>query len=291
MSVAVTGASGQLGRRVAELLLDRLEPQEVVLVTRRPEALADLAARGADVRHGDFDDPAGLTAALAGVERLLLISADVVGKRVEQHRAAIQAARAAGVRHVAYTSCPDPREGNPAFVAADHRATEQVLRDSGLEWTILRHNMYADYQVPAVAQAIAAGRLVTNAGNGATAYVWRDDCAAADAAVLAGAGHEGRIYDITGPEPVDADKLAAIASELSGADVEVVRVDDDAWVAGLVAAGTPEDVARGLATLGAAARDGWLEAPSTAVEELTGRPPRSLRDLVAEQRALVASST
>jgi NAD(P)H dehydrogenase (quinone) len=290
MSVAVTGASGHLGHRVAGLLLDGIDPDEVVLVTRRPEALADLAARGADVRRGDFDDPVALADAFAGVERVLLISTDVVGRRVEQHRAAIDAARSAGVRHVAYTSFVDPSEENPAFVAPDHRATEQALRASGLEWTILRHNVYADYQVGAVAQAIAGGRLVTNAGGRGAAYVWRDDCAAAAAAVLAGDGHEGRTYDITGPEAIDADDLAAIASELSGVAVEVVRVDDDALVAGMVAAGQPEGAARALATFGAATRDGRLEAHSSAVEDLTGRPARSLRDLLAHQRALLVAA-
>jgi NAD(P)H dehydrogenase (quinone) len=287
MSVAVTGASGHLGRRVTELLLDRLDPSEVVAITRRPEALSDLAA---DVRRGDFDDPATLVAAFSGVERVLLISADVVGRRVAQHRSAIDAAAVAGVSHVAYTSIANPAEGNPAGVVPDHRATEQALRDSGLAWTFLRNNIYAEYQIPTAADAVAARRLVTNAGDGRTAYVSREDCAAAAAAVLATDGHEGRAYDITGPDAVSADDLAAIAAELAGVEVEVVRLEDEAYVAGMVEAGLPESAARLFASFGTAAREGWLDDASPAVEDLTGRPPRPLRDVLAAHRAELAAA-
>ena len=132
MTIAITGASGQLGRRAAELLLDAVAPGEVVLITRSPDGLADLAARGADVRHGDFGVPGSLPDAFAGVDRVLLISTDVVGQRVEGHRAAITAAATAGVRHIAYTSIPQPVADNPAAVVPDHAATEEALRDSGV---------------------------------------------------------------------------------------------------------------------------------------------------------------
>jgi NAD(P)H dehydrogenase (quinone) len=280
MNIAVTGASGQVGRRTAELLLDAVDPGEVVLVTRSPDALADLAARGADVRHGDFSVTGSLPDAFASVDRMLLISTDVVGARVEGHKAAIAAAAAAGVRHIAYTSIPEPVADNPAAVVPDHAATEEALRSSGVAWTFLRNNLYADMQVQAVQRAAAAGRLVTNSGDGGTAYVARDDCAAAAVGVLTGDGHEGRAYDITGPEALTAHDLAVLAGGVAGGAVEVVAVDDQAYINGMVSAGMPEPVALMLASFGAASRLGYLDTVSTAVRDLTGRQPTALRDLV-----------
>jgi NAD(P)H dehydrogenase (quinone) len=276
-TIAVTGASGHLGRRVAELLLEKGE--RPVLLTRDPAALDDLAARGADVRRGDFSDIAGMTAALAGVDRLLLISIDVIGpQRIALHGQAIEAARAAGVKHIAYTSLPRPDAENPAGVAPDHRATEQALRDSGLDWTFLRNNIYADFQIPTAVQAAASGQLVTNSADGASAFVTRDDCAAAAAAVLASDGHVGQTYDITGPEAIDAAALAALTADISGTPVEVVHVDDAAYTAGLVAAaGLPEEAAALYASFGASAREGWASEVTTAVFDLTGVEPTPLR--------------
>ncbi len=215
---------------------------------------------------------------------MLLISAVDLGRRAGQHRAAIEAAEAAGVRHVLYTSIPNPESGTAA-AAPSHLATEQALRDSGLAWTFLRNNLYAEFQVPVVAQAIESGRLVTSAGDGRTAYVSRDDCAAAAAAVLVQDGHAGRAYDITGPDAIGPQELAALAAELGGRPVEVVQVDDDALIAGMVGSGTPEFVARIVASFPAAAREGLLGSVSSAVEDITGMPARSLRDVVAAHLA------
>ncbi len=290
MVVAITGASGHLGRKTAELVVDRLDPSDLVLLTRTPEALADLADRGAAIRRADFDEPASIRDALQDVERVLLISATELGHRVQQHRDAIEAAQHAGVRHVIYTSIPNPVKENPAGVVPDHSATEAALEASGLAWTFLRNNLYAEYQVPGAAQAIATGRLVTNAAGGRTAYVSRDDCAAAAAAVLTSTGHENKSYDITGPQSVSAEELAALAGEIAGRSIEVVHVDDDAFVAGLTGAGMPEVVARLFASFGASTRDGFLEGVSSAVETLTGEAPRSLRTVLTAARGdLVAA--
>ena len=183
-----------------------------------------------------------------------------------------------------YTSIPEPAENNPAAAAPSHRATEQAMHDSGLDWTFLRNNLYAEFQAPVVEQAIASGQIVTSAGDGRVAYVSRDDCAAAAAAVLVEDGHERQAYDITGPEAIGPQELAALAAELGGRPVEVVRVDDEALIAGMVAGGLPEVRARTLATFVAAAREGYLDSVSGAVEELTGRPPRSLRDVIGAIR-------
>jgi NAD(P)H dehydrogenase (quinone) len=278
MRIVITGAAGQLGRLTTAAALERVAPSDLILVTRRPGELADLAERGATVRAGDFDDPGSLPAAFAGGERLLLISTDALGRRVEQHRAAIDAAVASGIRSIAYTSIVNPSDSNPSAVAAEHRETEELIRASGLEWTFLRNAIYADLQVHDAAAAIASGKLLTNAGDGRTALVAREDCAAAAAAVITSDGHEGKAYDITGPEALSVDDLAAVFAELGDRPVEPVRLDDDAWVAAMVEhAGMPEPIARTYSTFGIATRCGFSAAVSSSLDELTGRAPQSLR--------------
>ena len=280
MTIAITGASGQLGRLVADQLLTTVDPAEVVLLTRDPAKLADYAERGADVRAADFGKPEELVDAFAGVERVLLISTDVVGARVEGHRAAIDAALKAGVRHLAYTSVPEPTPDNPAGVVADHAATEDALRESGLAWTMLRNNLYADMQVDSVAQAAATGQLVTNTGDGGAAYVTRTDCAAVAAGVLTSEGHEGKAYDVTGPHAYTANDLAELATQKSGKPVEVVQVDDEAYITGLVSAGLPDFVAPLLASFGTATRLGKLATVTDVVEQIGGRKPTPLSALI-----------
>jgi NAD(P)H dehydrogenase (quinone) len=285
MTIAITGAAGQLGRLTAQLVLDRVEADEVVLVTRRPEAIAELADAGATVRLGDFDRPESLPGAFAGVDRLLLISVDVLGNRVAQHTAAIDAAVAAGVGHVLYTSGLNAGSELPLVVSYDHGATEQAIRDRGLRWTALRMGLYAESQVAAAARAVASGHLVHNNGDGATAYVSREDCAAAAAAALAGEGHEDRVYDITGPELVTQAQVAALAAEISGRPVVPVVIDDEEATQNLIAVGLPADTATAIASFGTAIREGVLDAVSTHVEDLTGRRPRSLREVLLAHRS------
>jgi NAD(P)H dehydrogenase (quinone) len=292
MSIVITGASGHLGRATAGMVLERMPASEVILTTRHPEEISDLAARGAEVREADFERPETLVGAFEGGEKLLLISTDAVGARVDQQRAAIEAAGKAGIRHVIYTSYLNPVEDNPAAVTADHRETEAVLRESGLAWTALRNGLYAEYQVPAGAQAIATGRLVHNNGDGETAYVSREDCAAAAAAVLSTESHDGEAYDIAGPRPLSQDDVAALLSEVSVRPVEAVSVDDEQFVQGLAAYGMPEPAARSIATFGRAIREGFISEASGAVENLTGRPPRSLREVFeAHRRDLIQGVT
>ena len=291
MTIAITGAAGHLGRLTAQQVLDRVPPGEVVLVTRRPDAIADLADAGAIVRHGDFDEPASLPAAFAGVDRVLLISTDVLGNRVAQHTAAIEAAAAAGVRHVIYTSIVNAGSELPLVVSHEHGATEQAIRDRGLRWTALRNGVYAEFQVGAAARAAASGQLVHNSGDGATAYVSREDCAAAAAAVLATDGHEDRAYDITGPELVTQAQFAALVADITGRPVTAVAIDDDAATQGLVAAGVPAEAAPAYASFGTAIREGVLDGVSPAVEDLTGRAPRSLRHVLEAHRSELEETT
>ena len=280
MTYAITGASGHLGRLTAEALLHRVEPDEFVLITRTPDRLADLAVRGVDVRAGDFTRPGTLGAAFDGVNDLLLISTDAVGARVPQHQAAVEAAAKAGVRRIVYTSVPEPTADNPAFVVADHAATEAALRESGIRWTVLRNNLYAEYQLDALQHAAASGRYVTNTGAGRAAYVTRTDCAAAAAGALVSREVDDSALDVTGPRALDAQDMAHLAAGLGARPVEVQVLDDDAYTASLVTAGVPEPLAVGLASFGAAIRLGHLAAVTDTVRRLSGAAPTPIEALL-----------
>ena len=267
MSLAITGASGQLGRLVAAELSD----EDLILLTRDPSKLD--GARALDFHSATPE-------AFAGVTRLLLISGSEVGSRVDGHKQAVDAAVAAGVQFIAYTSIPNPSDSNPIFVAAEHRATEEHIRASGVAWAFLRNNIYVEMQAGALQAAAATGRLVTNGGP--TGFVARADCARAAAAVLRGGDHDGREYDITGPEALGPAELAVIFSELAGKEITAVQVDDEAFAAGLVEhAGMPEEIAEVISTFGTGARLGYSAVVSTAVKDLTGRDPLTLRDILA----------
>jgi NAD(P)H dehydrogenase (quinone) len=273
MKYGITGASGTLGRLTTEALLKRVPASDVVLITRDPSKLD-----GADVRAGDFGDPGSLD--FSGIDRLLIISTDTVGTRVEAQKAAIDAAVAAGVQRIAYTSVTNPSHNNPAFVVPDHRATELHLIASGARYTILRNAIYSEMYLLSAPGVIAGGTLAVNWGDGRAVNVSRHDCAEVAAAVLAGNDHDDRIYDITGEEAFDADALAALYGELSGNPVTVAQLDDDAWIAA-TAAHMPDAGARAYATLGQAQRLGYQGFVSTAVRDITGNAPRSLREVLA----------
>jgi NAD(P)H dehydrogenase (quinone) len=292
MKVIVTGASGQLGRLVAEHLLDRLSPAEIILVSRRPHALADFADRGVDVRRGDFDDPESLPDAFAGGDRMLLISTMSVGQRVEQHRNAIEAAAAAGVQHVVYTSTTNPAPSHPCGdVVDEHRVTEELLQRSGLAWTVLRNAAYAELQVPLGAIAVTYGKLVTNAGTGRVAPISRADCAAVAAIVLTTEGHVGRTYELTGPEAVSQADIAALLTEVTGHPVQVIQSGDRRLQWGLTRLGTPKPVARMIVQLGVATREGYFDVVDPAFETLAGRRPRTLREILVENRGELTAQT
>ncbi|HUE95262.1 MAG TPA: NAD(P)H-binding protein [Longimicrobiaceae bacterium] len=270
--IIVSGASGQLGGLVVEELLGHgVSADRLILVSRTPEELERYAAMGATVRFGDFTQPESLVDAYAGGSRMLLISISTLGERPRLHGNAIEAAVAAGVRHIAYTSFVDA-DDNPSPLAADHRETEALLRQSGVAWTMLRNQLYMDGLVGRAAGMVADGRVEVRSGEQGTAYVARADCAAAAAAVLTQPGHENQVYDITGPEVIGTAELARIAAEVAGTPIEVVET------AAGVAGGPP-----------APAANPSFEVVSTAVTDLTGRAPISAQAMLeANREALLA---
>jgi NAD(P)H dehydrogenase (quinone) len=283
----ITGASGHLGRRVVELLLER-GAGPLIATTRSPAKLADLAARGVDVRAGDFDDPAAMAAAFRGARRALLVSTDAVdrpGRRRDQQAAAVRALAAAGVDHIVYTSCPSPYDGSPVGVVPDHLATERAIEAAGTDYTILRNNLYAEVILYTLPQAVASGQLVDSKGDGRIAWVWRDDCARAAAAALAAPTTGRRVLDITGPAALTSAELAAIAADLTGRPVSHISIPRDAQIAGMIEHGLPAPVAALMASFDAGAAIGDLAATSANVEALTGTAPRTVRAFLEAHRA------
>lgn len=286
-TLLVTGASGQMGRRVVELLLEA-NAGKIIAGTRNPEKLADLQGRDVEVRKVDFDDPEGLVSAFAGVDRLLIISTDVVDgtdRRIRQHTNAVRAAEAAGVKHVLYTSLVNPGPESPISLAPDHHATEEALKASSLEWTVLRNNVYTDGLLQSLPRAIETGQLVAAAGTSGVGFVTREDCSRAAAAALASESSGRNVLDITGPALVTRAEIAQIASEISGRTVEYIAIEAASLKAGLQAAGLPEPIANLIVSFDQGAADGTLAVASNAVEELTGKPAQSVRDFLLANRA------
>jgi NAD(P)H dehydrogenase (quinone) len=286
MSLIVTGAAGHLGRLVTERLLQQVAPEQLVLVTRTPEALRECRARGAEVRYGDFDKPASLRDAFAGGSRMLLISTDAVGRRVLQHRAAINAAAEEGIDQVVFTSFVNPVVTNPAGRPAwEPGLTEALLHRSGLAWTVLRFGTFAELVLPPAATAVQNGRLITNNGDGRIVPISRRDCAEAAAIVLTTDGHIGETYEITGAEALSPTDLVELYTDLSGKQVKVVQLSDAMLTEVLAGIGTPLPTVLSLVAFGRAVRLGYFDVIDPTCERLTGHPPMSLRDVLIAHRA------
>jgi NAD(P)H dehydrogenase (quinone) len=288
----VTGAAGNLGRLVVERLLET-KAGPIIATTRTPEKLADFAKRGVEVRAADYNEPESLVKAFTGAARLLLISTGDLfpeGLRLKQHRAAVQAAVAAGVKHVVYTSGPAPHPTQPGSLINDHFWTEQALAASPLEWTILRHHIYTDFLVGTLATALKFGVLSGSAGDGGNNYVTRADCARADAAALVADFSGRRILDVTGPGPVTGAELAGLASELAGRPLRYQSVSRTEHEQMLLCVGLPPFLVEALAAFDQAQARGFLAIRSPAVLELTGKTPTSVREYLATQRAALTAS-
>lgn len=294
----VSGASGALARQAIELLLRQRPDAPLIAATRHPDALADLAARGVSVRFADFDLPLSLDAAFAGASRMLLVSTNTTEgseRRIAQHRQAIEAAQRQGLRHLAYTSFATAGAAQPGPVAADHAATERLLRDSGLGFSLLRNAFYAEILLMTLPLACASGQLPCAPGRGRMTWVARADCAAAAAAALLD-GFEGRrVCTIAGEESLDAHALAALASQVSGVPVEAVEAPPDQLAQAWSRCGAAAGMAALFAGLDRATAQGEMEIPNSdlraLLNALPGRVPTSLREFLQAHRAALWPST
>ena len=283
----VTGAAGNLGRIAVEELLAR-GATRVIAGSRDPAKLADLAGRGVETRKIDFDDPASLAAGFAGVERVLIISTGDIGRRVAQQTAAVEAARAASVKHIVYTSAPAARPDADAGLNPEHYWTEVAIAASGLDFTILRNHMYAENNLMDLPQAAASGQLFGLIGDRGTAYVTRADAARTAAGALLSA--QGKtVEDVTGPAPVTNAERATLVSELTGKPVALIPLAPADLKGGMVAAGLPEGFAEALVAFQRDAVSGHHGVVTDVVERYTGRGPQPLADFLrANSAALTA---
>ncbi|MGB7484109.1 SDR family oxidoreductase [Castellaniella ginsengisoli] len=276
MTIAITGATGQLGRLIVERLKTRVEPARLRALVRTPAKAADL---GIQALEADYDRPSTLAAALAGVDTLMLVSSSEVGRRTAQHRHVIEAARAAGVRRIVYTSLLRA-DTSALSLAGEHRDTERMLKDAGLGWTILRNGWYTENYMGSVAGALAGGELVGTVGQGRIASASRADYAAAAAVVLTEAGHEKQTYELAGDTAYTLEELAAELSRQTGRTIPYRHVSEADYAAFLAAHGLPPELARAIASWDAEASRGALYDDGRRLSRLIGRPTTPLADSV-----------
>jgi NAD(P)H dehydrogenase (quinone) len=290
--ILVTGASGKLGRLVLDALLKRGVPaSNIIATTRDVTKLADYAAKGIAVRGADFNDPASVKEAFTGADRVAIISTDAIdgnGTRVKQQTGAVAAAKEAGVKHIIYTSMPNPHVGSKVTFEADHRLTEEAVKASGLTYTILRNAWYQENLFMNLPQVLASGTWYTSAGQGKVSHIARQDCADALAAALASDSVESRVYTLTGPEGLTTDEIAKLASDATGKPIAVVHLTDEQLAGGMKAAGVPDYLVPFLVGFDANTREGGADMVTSDVELLTGRKPRSLHAFLQDNKALLA---
>jgi NAD(P)H dehydrogenase (quinone) len=281
MKIAITGATGQFGSLVIESLLKTVPVGDLVVSVRNPDKASDLKARGVEVRHGDFDQPETLDVAFAGVDRLLIVSADGDNEtRIRQHKAAIDAAVKAGVGFIAYTSVGDA-EKSELFLAEVHRVTEEAIRATGIPFSFLRNNWYMENEVGSIQGAVAGAPWVTSAGSGKVGWAARGDYAEAAANVLTGKGHENTVYELSG-KPLTQDELTKIISEVVGKVIKVMQVDDEAYAKIMAEVGVPEPALPFVVAIQRGIREGWLDIESGDLENVLNRPVTPLADVIRD---------
>lgn len=300
--IIISGASGDLGRRVTGLLLAADPGRELILTTRTPEKLAHLESSTVQVRLSDYQHPNTVRDAYEGGDVLFLISGLNLGRRVSEHRGAIAAALHAGVGHVVYTSVGGVQPGNPALSAIDHCQTESDLRESGLKYTFLRNALYAEIVSNIlIAPAVPSGILSQATGDGCLAPVAKDDVARSAATCLMNPErHEGRAYEITGPELVDFHRIAATASEVHSTPIEYRPITSQERLAFFDAVGIPRTydptmpaspdghhwASDELVSAEMAIAEGFQAVQSLHVKQITGRDPEPLRSVMERVRAI-----
>lgn len=279
--IAITGATGHLGRLTLQALLQRGIPAEqIVALVRAPAKAADLTEQGVQVRQADYHQPDTLRSALQGVQKLLLISTSDFNDRVGQHRNVIEAAREAGVGLLAYTSGLN-MDTSTMLLAADHQATEGLLRESGLPYVLLRNGWYSENYTNTLAQTLASGAMLGSGGEGPITLAARQDLAEAAAAVMATDGHENKVYELGGDEALTLSEIATAIGQQSGQTVVYQDLPLDALTQVYVGAGLPEPMAGLFADSAAAIGRGEWATDSGDLRRLIGRSTTSFTDVLA----------
>lgn len=277
--IALTGATGQLGQFVVEELLKTVAAKQIVAIVRNPAKAEALSKQGVLVRQADYGDQAALTQALAGVDKLLLISSSEVGQRAAQHRNVIAAAKAAGVKFIAYTSLLHA-DKSPLGLHVEHVETEKMLAESGIPYALLRNGWYSENYLASAPAALAHGVFIGAAGNGKIASATRADYAAAAARVISEEGHAGKVYELAGDNGWTLTELAALLSKASGKSVVYQDLNEADFAAALKEVGLPDVFANLLADSDAGAAKGGLFDDSKTLSKLIGRPTTPIADSV-----------
>lgn len=277
-NILVTGATGGLGKAVVDNLLKTISPDSISVLVRDPAKAADLQAQGVAVKQGDYNDYASLVAAFQGVDKLFLVSSNDIPNRVPQHTNAVNAAKEAGVKHVVYTSFQRKTEdGSSAAwsIAEAHLATEKLLKESGLTYTILKNALYLDVLPLFMGPVLDTHTLYLPAEGGKVPYASRADMGAAGAAVLTGTDHENQSYDISNDTSYSFSDIAKILSDLSGTSIQYVSPTAEEFGTALAAAGVPAGAIELTASFCVAIAHGEFDFPATDLEKLLGRKPES----------------
>lgn len=277
--IAITGASGQLGRLVIKQLLEKVPASDIVALVRDVNKVTDLSAKGVQVKAADYNQPEELASALQGVDKVLLISSSEVGQRAAQHRNVIDAAVKAGVKLVAYTSLLHA-DKSPLALAAEHQQTEALLKESGLPHVLLRNGWYTENYAASIPAALEHGVFIGSAGEGKITSATREDFAAAAVAVLTQEGQAGKVYELAGDEPYTLAELAAEISKQSGKNIGYQNLSEAEFTAALVSAGLPDVFAQIIADSDTGASKGGLFDGGKQLSRLIGRPTTPLSAVV-----------
>jgi len=277
--IAITGATGQLGQHVIDTLLKTVPASQIAAIVRNPAKADALTRLGVTVRQADYSDEAAFTAALQGIDRLLLISSSEVGQRAAQHRNVINAAIAANVKFIAYTSLLHA-DRSPLGLHVEHVETEKMLTDSGIPYALLRNGWYTENYLASAPAALEHGVFIGAAGEGKIASATRADYAAAAARVISEEGHAGKVYELAGDEGWTLSQLAAELAKQSGKKVVYQNLSEADFAAALKGVGLPAGLADMLADSDAGAAKGGLFDDSHTLSALIGRPTTSLAESV-----------
>jgi len=277
--IAITGATGQLGHLVLQNLLKTTAASQIVAIVRNPAKAEALSQQGIVVRQADYTDEAAFTAALQGVDKLLLISSSEVGQRTPQHRNVIHAAKAAGVKFIAYTSLLHA-DKSPLGLHVEHVETEKMLADSGIPYALLRNGWYTENYLASAPPALEHGVFIGAAGEGKIASATRADYAEAAARVIAEEGHAGKVYELAGDEAWTLSELAAALSKQSGKNVVYQNLSEADFAAALKSVGLPAGLADMLADSDVGAAKGGLFDDSRTLSALIGRPTTPLAESI-----------
>ncbi|MGA8119750.1 SDR family oxidoreductase [Rouxiella badensis] len=279
--IAVTGATGQLGRLVVEELLKNTPANEIVAAVRNPAKAEDLNALGVDVRQADYSKPETLKTAFSGVDKLLLISSSEVGQRTAQHQAVIDAAKQAGVKLIAYTSLLN-LDSSPLLLAKEHRDTEAALKSSGVPYVLLRNGWYTENYAASIAPSLAHNAFIGSASDGRISSAPRADYARAAAKVLLSEAQEGKIYELAGDQSYTLAEFAAEIARQSGKEVNYVNLPQADFASALKGAGLPEGLADVLADSDIGASQGALYNDSQTLSRLLGHATGAYQDVIAK---------